>query len=312
MSPLLSPELLRRAAAGELEALAELDRMGFLMAPAESPADFVKRLKAFELRLGEFETEIAAKGEVEIEGLKLRHDGRIPQDQVDAVAAETQALYGFSISWVPGFYTDAGLLFGGFAMAWPPDLFSVFVLRPALKDRPRWLIYSRDEILAHELCHVARTPLAAITYEETFAYGTARSAFRRASGGALRSVVDTYVLVGLFVLCIGIQTWNTVMVPIKPGDPIFPPSVLVGLTLPILWIAWLALRQFLSVRRLKRLSASLAACCEQPRHLLFRLNDAEIIGLAASPPKSRDELRAGLLKLGSSTVRTELICQRCR
>lgn len=37
-----------------------------------------------------------------------------------------------------------------------PEFFTLFIIRRTLKDQERWLIYRRNELISHELCHVAR------------------------------------------------------------------------------------------------------------------------------------------------------------
>jgi len=128
-------------------------------------------------------------GVYEVEGLSFPAAQRIPREMVTNVAAITQEHYGFAIDWVPGFFADQsfGWLFGGCAYYFEPDFFALFIVRRSFEHHNRWLIYNRDELLSHELCHVARGGLKADFFEEEFAYGVSGSWFRQAVGGLFRT-----------------------------------------------------------------------------------------------------------------------------
>ena len=75
---------------------------------------------------------------------------------------------------------------------------SWFQLKPVFAKQEKWLIYSRQELISHEMCHIARFHLHSHRYEETLAYKTSTSRLRKAIGGALLSpAYAIFQLIGL-------------------------------------------------------------------------------------------------------------------
>lgn len=133
-----------------------------------------------------------------VEGLKepLSLDEKMDEEQVRQDGHICQELYGCCPSWVPAYASAKELPFltGGMAVQFmepkTQSIFSWFQLKPAFKERDQWWIYSRQELISHEMCHICRFHLGSIRYEETLAYRTSRSGFRRKLGGALLTPKD--------------------------------------------------------------------------------------------------------------------------
>ena len=87
--------------------------------------------------------------------------------EIDSAAACSDD---FAIDYVPGFYLfeKVGLLWGGCSIYDDETEMKVFLLRPAFKNKKRFLIYDRTELIAHELCHCARQVLHDHAIEEFF------------------------------------------------------------------------------------------------------------------------------------------------
>ena len=77
----------------------------------------------------------------------------------------------------------------------PDEYFSVMLLRNAFRKHRRFLNYTRDELLAHELCHSVRQSLMEITLEEYFAYRTSKSPIRRYLGNCFIRDIDALFFV---------------------------------------------------------------------------------------------------------------------
>ena len=88
------------------------------------------------------------------------------------------------------------------------DFFAIFIIRKAFKQKEKWVIYSRTELMAHELCHVAHIGFRIRNYEEIFAYQTSESLFRRMIGGMLRTTTDTYLLLASMLVMLVSQVIN--------------------------------------------------------------------------------------------------------
>ena len=275
---MIADDLIDRAGAGDLDALAELDRRGLSPAPNEDAPAFAERLRGLNANYQSMEGELAKGGTYTVEGVTVRRDARIPEEVFSAAGEVTEALYGFRCDWVPGFFLDPRFsgLFGGCAFYFYPDFFALFIIRHSFQNKERWLWYRRDELLAHELCHIARIGLESHAYEEYFAYQTAATAFRRVVGGIFRSQTDVFLFLGATLLEFCTQLSRAFF-----AVPLWVPAVgwaaLVGV------VAFLLLRLLAMIRTHHRAHANLAAAygnAGTARHVLFHCTDAEIGDLA--------------------------------
>ncbi len=200
----------------ELSKLAHLDSLGFLVGQKETFEDFRQRLLNLCDALDEFEDKLEqGDDEVEIfEGLTVRRDRRIPVDIIAEAAKLTEKYYRFSITWAPGFFMsrDIGLLWGGCAVSDSRQILTVFLIRSNFMNKRKWFIYDRRELLAHELCHAARTVIDDNKLEEFFAYQTAPSVIRRYMGNCFIYKCDAiFFLLPTIVLLAAqlVKTFNT-------------------------------------------------------------------------------------------------------
>ncbi len=276
-------ELIRQ---GDLDVLVELDRLGLLMGPGETVAAFAERLEALRRNMQQFTAEIEAAGDIEVFDISLEQSGAIPRDVFRAAQQVTRELYDFEIDWVPGFYTNErmGLLFAGCALHSSDDYFALFIVRKAFEKKERWLIYSRTELLAHELCHIAHMGFNTVDFEEMFAYQTSPSRFRRAIGGLFRTPMDSYAVLGSAFLLAGAQIVNRLylgMVPIYE----FPISLFAMIV--IVCFGVVVGRYLKSLGTYSRARARLRELVDEApaRAILFRCSGAEIreIAQAAEP-----------------------------
>jgi hypothetical protein len=305
---MISEDLINRAQQGELAALLELDASGLLLGAEETPTQYAERLRALKHNLERLEGELRQQRTYVVEGIAVRAGWRIPAELFAEAHDDTERLYGFRLHWVPGFFIDPrfSLLFGGCAFYFYPDFFALFIIRRAFATRSRWLIYSRRELLAHELCHVARVALGSRRYEEVFAYQTSTSAFRRLAGSIFRGQAEALWLMGSTLGLVVAQALRTFVLPWWPVWPFW--GLVAGV---VLWLtAHLALLR-------RTWSAALEhahwAVPGQGLRLLFRCTDAEADELAglASPEAARDWLeRRCQADLRWRVIRAR--CMQCR
>ncbi|OGV39414.1 MAG: hypothetical protein A2020_09310 [Lentisphaerae bacterium GWF2_45_14] len=207
---------------GDEAQLAALDSAGLIPAPGEGPEEFRSRLLEMEERYRSVEKQLQEKGEFDLCGeFILKKEDRIGADILSEAAGQTSALYGFSIDWVPGFFLTGETipLWGGCAVFLPSEKITLFMIRASFRENKRWFIYSRDELLSHELCHVARMPVGDRIFDEFFAYRTAKSAFRRYAGSCFRGKWDSILFIlPVFVLLIAriLETFFSLPVPMLP------------------------------------------------------------------------------------------------
>ena len=152
-----------------LDNLVELDAAGLLLGPQEKLEAYAARLESLGAALALLDKDSKApEGYSPCSGITLNSSDRIPVGILLEADAETERLYGFKIDWVPGFFISKGVgpLWGGCALTFNDSSLSVFLIRGSFAKTARWFIYDRDELLAHELCHVARAPLSDKAPEE--------------------------------------------------------------------------------------------------------------------------------------------------
>ncbi len=211
-----------------------------------------------------------------VDGLRCEASERIPAAAFAEAGAVTEQAYAFRADWAPGFYLSRslGLLFGGCALSSFPDFFALFIVRKSFAAKKRWLIYDRTELLAHELCHVARIALDGDRFEETHAYRIAASPFRRTMGGMFHAARDAYTLLGATFLLLAARI---LQVSVWPRIPMFPFWGLVAGT-----VAYFGGRHAGALAVYRRALRILALRFgEQAQAVIFRCTDAEITALAA-------------------------------
>lgn len=271
---MIEDTLIHAASTGDLDALAECDKRGFLVGADETRETFIDRLNSLMSRTAEMEAALTTTGVFEIEGLKFTADRRIPPDLIDSVSEVTEDRYGFRIDWVPGFFADPsfGWLFGGCAYYFDPDFFAVFIIRKSFANKNRWLIYSRDELLSHELCHVARNSLNATFFEEEFAYGVSTSWFRKTVGGLFRTGSEAFYLLGGTML---ILVARILQLLVFDSLPLWPFTLIMVTILAYLGFRLVQLRKLIKAARRNLI----AAIGENAEKVLFRCTDLEILDL---------------------------------
>lgn len=195
----------------DISILAELDSNGIIVGPGETIDDFKKRITTASKTLTEIEKELVDNGEYELyKGMVIKNDLRIPTKFLDQECDITQKKYKFSINWVPGFFLSKslGFLWGGCSISFPVEQFSVFLIRKSFKEKKKWLIYDRSELLSHEICHVARAPINDNPYEEHFAYAVSNSKLRQQIGNCFQSQIDALIFIGPVFMLLAAQFYQ--------------------------------------------------------------------------------------------------------
>lgn len=284
-------------------AAAELDRAGFMPLPGETAGMFFERFRRSEEAFAQFGSTLAEEGSVSVfEEFQVRAADRIPPEIIAEAAGKTRALYGFENRRVPGFFLSGkvGALWGGCMIGDPDNGFAVMLLRSAFRNRAKWYIYERSELLAHELCHAMRQSLCDIHLEEFFAYQTSGSFLRRHFGNcfirerdAILFILPTFILLGATVFRELGRTYF----------PLWPFWVLAGV-----YPLFLLLRNFFSVRRVRKAEQKLRLFgVSQVSAVLFRCTFEELKSIAGMKTKeafqgfleekARSELRWAIIKL---------------
>lgn len=266
----------------KIDDLIALDSMGFFPAPNEEREAFITRVSALNKFKEDVQKEINATGKFQLEGL-VYHKEEVVSDQ-DLYACQNQSKhkYQFQLNYVPAFFSSLGLnfLFGGMAMTFEDtenkykkgEMFSIFQLRKCFREKEKFLIYTRNEIISHECCHVARAPFKALEYEEYFAYQTSDSAFRRIVSPMLWRGSDMVVLMMLLLVVFCSQIYVTFfsqnyLFYVYGWAPFFA------------YLSFLAIRSYVSRKSLSKLKEKITPVCKDPSFVdavLFRMTDSEI------------------------------------
>lgn len=269
--------------------LAGLDRQGFLPAHDEDEAAFRARAAATLA----WSAELRERPLV-VPGLEapFQPGDRLGPADLEELGRAALERYGILCSWVPAYWTDAGLprLAGGQAFQFGEGGLwrACFQLKARFRASRRWLIYDAGEIVAHEMCHAARFPLAGRLYEESFAYALSPSRLRRAAGSLLVDGRDGSLLLGSLGISLA---WDLAQLAWLP--PWWARHL--G-KLPILAVIALGIARSVRIRAaLKRAAANLEALSPgRSQRILFRLDDDEIGALAALSPESAERWWAGM------------------
>lgn len=268
-----------------------LDERGFLPAPGEDLVSYQKRILSLEKNIENFRKALEQENVLEPYcGLLLSRDGVMDPSVLREVAPVTEKAYGFSIDWVPGFYPEKGLglLWGGCSIDGYEEIPPLFMIRKSFRKKKRFFIYSREELTAHELCHVARNPIKDRSYEEHFAYAVSQSAFRRYTGNCFKTEKDAlFFLLPVFaMLFFRIAQAGGYLLKV----PSWPLWILI-----VLWPAWLLWNNYRSRKVYFRAEKALKDYTERPGAVLFRCTGEEIrsLGALSGDPEKVKEFLSG-------------------
>ena len=285
--------------------LLRLDQAGFLPAPGMSEEEFIGTANKILETHRRFDEALEQNGSAEIFDIAtVTPQDRIAPEIIDEAAGITEKLYGFSVRHVPGFYLTraVGLLWGGCMLGDPDEHFSVMLLRDAFKKRRRFLNYTRDELLAHELCHSARQSLAEISLEEYFAYRGSSSPIRRYLGNCFIRDIDALLFVVPMMFLPVIELLRALWMPQLPVWPFW--------LLAMIYPAFLLVRNSLSRRIVRRAGKALASCnVKRVEAVLFRSTPEElkqIAGFLDQPEKFREWAE----KTAKTELRWQIILRR--
>lgn len=216
-----------------------LDRDGFLPGPCESEEDFLNRVK----RVKE----------------NFENGDWIPASHWNWVRESLDEIFNVKPLYICAFYSNRSLAPWQGAASWIEGReLSSIQLREGLKKGTYLGIYSREEILAHEAVHAARSGFNENRCEEFFAYMTSEKKWRRILGPILQRPWEAWP----FLLC-----------------------VLAGAIWPVcfsgaaLWSGmgfYRLIKQHLRLRRASERVFDIVQDLRKTRAVLFRLTDDEI------------------------------------
>lgn len=272
-----------------------LDASGVIPAPGETLSAFLERAEA-ELKAPPFDV----SGDPDFKDAEP-----IPPEILAEGTECTERLFGFAIPRVPGYFVKhgMGLLWGGFTIEDEHGRVC-FALRDSFRTRRRWFLYDRAELLAHEQCHAARTPLGDDAYEEMLAYMTSEKNFlRRYLGGCFRSRAGS-VAVCVFLAVLFAAELAAAFRILPFALPLWP-----FMTVFLLFVLGVLIRNHIARRRYFRAEKNLSAVADRPDAMLFRATADEIGRIADTAP---EEIPALLERFAQNELRWAVALRRFR
>lgn len=258
------------------EQLNFFNREGLIPGPCETEQEFLQRAD-YCLRMKENLPDLLQEVSVE--------DQLLGKTCVLQAAPLMETLYDVVPEWIPIFFSNYKLAPWHGGCAWifqltPETPFAAFFqLRMAFRLSSRYLkIYKRDELIAHELVHVARMMFEEPQFEEVIAYQSASSRFQRWFGPIIQSSFESliFIISVFFVFLLEMYSFfteNFAAVKLALAAACLP-LVLIGFGLGRLWI-----RQ----QQFTKCLNTLRQLIKNPNHALavaMRLTDFEIKAFA--------------------------------
>ena len=147
-------------------------------------------------------------------------------------------------------------------------------MKAVFKTKKKWIIYTADELIRHELCHVARAAMHSTRFEETFAYSTSDSWLRRKIGGALNTPFDNQLVIISLLMWMCASFLSNFLPTIQAWINV--------LHLPFPLVVTLGLVRNVNIRKEIKFSSEKLKHHFQKDHekVLFRLSDSEIKALS--------------------------------
>ena len=293
----------------DMPALVELDSKGVILAPGETIDQFKERLLILREHLNDIQSELDKNGSLQLlASITLEKKRRIPNAILAEAADIDKKHYAFSIDWVPGFFLskNLGFLWGGCAISFPEDHLSIFLIRAIFANQRRWLIYRRDELLSHELCHVARMPIGDRSFEELFAYRLSPSWFRRQFGNCFQYTWDAIFFIVPFFLLVAAQGLRYLL-----DAPSWLPIAPFWLLVPIYPLFLIIRNQWLRNKFFKAKMNLEVVGIENPLPAMFRMNKSEIFEFASfAGVRDKPAIQTHLNEKMNEDLRWKVITER--
>lgn len=265
-----------------LERLIHLNQLGIIPGPDENEDDFVKRAEYCLSLKNLLETSLSPQLPFDIE----KEDNPL---LLEEPCQKTKECYDIAPLWIPVFFSNYQLAPWHGGCAWifqineedPTGAF--FQLRQSFRYSQKYLgIYSRNELVAHEISHVGRMMYQDPKFEEILAYQTSSSAFRRWFGPIVQSSIESmfFIIVLIFIAILDISL-------IASGNISLFKTMswikLIPCALVLLALYRLGMRHRNYSVCLKKIKGFIGE--DNARHVLYRLQDREIEDFSVMTPE---------------------------
>ncbi|MCB1082053.1 MAG: hypothetical protein KDK63_02795 [Chlamydiia bacterium] len=270
--------------------LKDLGEKGFIAAPDESEEAFVKRVDML--------TNLAKSPESLLTGFSF-----------ETVDLERCQFLGANPHWIPLTYSNKKLAPWQGAAMWLFEgraTFPIIQLRKGFK-KGRYLFYSKEEVLAHEVVHAMRMGFNEPRFEELLAYYHSKSTVRKFLGPLFRTPKQALIFIGWVAVSIGCQAISLFLID-SPFSFLFR-----GLAfLPLIDLAFrgaLLLRDFRLLKKAIKKLGTIFSKRGDPFAIAIRLKDSEIQMFAS---KDREDLLQAIEKKVPDSLRwRQILAQFC-
>ena len=255
---------------GEMKVLHQLDNNGFLIGENENLADYTKRLKEWEEAKKLYNKQVENTKKFSIQGQEFKLDNTIPNEVILEGGEISQKTYCFSIQDFASFFSkNVGVLSAAVTYFPTKKFFPFFILKNSLRKRKKFLIYDRNEIIAHEACHIARASMNSCKYEEFFAYYLSKSSLRKVLGSLFRTSTETFIFLIVLFLNLAGQFVGVFFARLS--------SFSMWTSVILLFIfCFLIARQLKLYFNFKKAVKKISLLSNHPAAILFRCSDKEI------------------------------------
>lgn len=289
----------------DISTLCQLDKEGFIIGKDETLEDYKARYDKIFNDIMDLDNELKDDNSFIVYGkLGIKNSDRIEQALCEKAKQIVSTKYAFEPSLIQSFYAPKkfGFFVGGCAISFDSGL-SVILLRDVFKYKKKWLFYTSLELLAHELCHSARTPIKDNKLEEFFAYNISTSPLRRYLGNCFRSQWDSILILGPILMLMTVTVLKTVSYPLI--------NTLFFWILIVIYPTFLGIRNHIALTKLNRAKKNLLLFLSKKENsmpLLFRCSFKEISSIARI--KNKTEFDSFINEKAQSELRWKVILSR--
>ncbi len=273
------------------------NQLGLIPGPNETDHDFLNR------------AEYCLKLKDELPKILGETNQNIDPTQFENAFFNIKESYDILPKWVPIFFTNHKLSFWHGGCAWIYQLTettptaSFLQLRRNFLNRSKYLFYSRDELIAHELSHVGRMMFEEPKFEEFLAYRLSPSWFRRWFGPIIQSSTESMIFLLSLVMVLILDAYfflsgNLLSLQMIMWLKVIPLALFVSGCFRVI------LRHYCFNRCLKKLTQILQNDEKKALAVAYRLTDKEIISFSKS---SLDTIKQHIHKNGATSPRWKVI-----
>lgn len=258
------------------------NEQGLIPGPGESEGDFRRRAEYCLQLIKELDPEF------EHHFPFPKADQTIGKAVVEEACVLTQKSYGICPEWVPLFFSNYKLAPWHGGCAWifqvreDSPTAAILQMRRSWRDKATHLgVYKREELVAHELCHVGRMMFHERKFEEILAYQTSSAGWQRYFGPIIGSAHEAMMFMSFLILILLADLFI-----VFTESPALYTALWWLKLVPVAMVAYGLVRLWRKHRTYHSCLEMLQPVVKSPAAVAYRLTDEEIHLFARSAPKA--------------------------